>query len=138
MDLKVFVEGFVRGQRCLHLFANAEDVAPDWVHVGADLETNFDCRQFCAASITVLARSAEIMSNRPQTPTVEAVRAPTATVPPPTQPRPIAQENGPIILAPIPVRVSAAATFLNNVQIDDELAVPEIFLERTPSPSQVR
>jgi hypothetical protein len=75
------------------------------------------------------------MSNRPLTPTVEVVRAPTATVPPLTQPRPIAQENGTIILAPIPVRVSAAATFLNNVQIA-ELAVPEIVLERTPSPSQ--
>lgn len=28
MGLKVFVEGFVRGQRRLHLFAKEEDVAP--------------------------------------------------------------------------------------------------------------
>jgi hypothetical protein len=66
------------------------------------------------------------MYNRPQTPT--------ATVTPPTQPRPI--ENDLPILAPTPIPVSAATTFLNNVQIDGELAVPEIVVERTPSPSE--
>jgi hypothetical protein len=59
------------------------------------------------------------------------------TVPPHAQPRIIVQENGPPIVARTPIRRSAAAIFLNNVQIGGELAVPEIVLERTPSPSQV-
>jgi hypothetical protein len=33
--MKVFIEGIVRGQRRLHLFANTGDVAPGWLHVGS-------------------------------------------------------------------------------------------------------
>ncbi|CCX34238.1 Similar to Serine/threonine-protein kinase CLA4; acc. no. O14427 [Pyronema omphalodes CBS 100304] len=68
-----------------------------------------------------LARYAEIMANRPQTPRVE-VRAPTTTVPSSAQPGIIVLENVPAILSPTPIRRSAAAIFLNNVQIDVELA----------------
>ncbi|KAI5786202.1 hypothetical protein FPQ18DRAFT_393897 [Pyronema domesticum] len=132
--IKVFVEGFIRGQLRFLLFDKPQDVAPGWVHVGPYLQTNVDCRQFCAASITVLACSAEIMANRPQTPT--PTTAPTTTVPPPTQHHFIACENAPTILAPTPIRVSAAATILNNVQIDGDLAVPGIVVQPTPSQSQ--
>jgi hypothetical protein len=32
--MKVFIEGFIRGQRRMHLFAKPEDVSPGWIHVG--------------------------------------------------------------------------------------------------------
>ncbi|KAI5794538.1 hypothetical protein FPQ18DRAFT_423967 [Pyronema domesticum] len=131
--LKVFVEGFIRGQRRLHLFAKAEDVSPGWIHVGPTLQTNFDCRTYIEADISVLARLPEILSIRPQTPTRGT---PTAPVPPSASPHHIAEENTLPILVPTPIRASAAATFLNNVQTDGELVVPEIVLERTPTPSQ--
>ncbi|KAI5786798.1 hypothetical protein FPQ18DRAFT_393308 [Pyronema domesticum] len=35
--MKVFVEGFIRGQRRMHLLAEPEDVAPGWIHVGRTL-----------------------------------------------------------------------------------------------------
>ncbi|KAI5791388.1 hypothetical protein FPQ18DRAFT_390080 [Pyronema domesticum] len=94
-----------------------EDVPPGWIHVGSTAGSF--ARQ--ALRCLSLARYAEIMANRPQTPRVE-VRAPTTTVPSSAQPGIIVLENVPAILSPTPIRRSAAAIFLNNVQIDVELA----------------